>query len=131
MSIKVEVSLGEFLDKLTILEIKSERIQDPAKLANVRRQLDRLREAWRASNHETGSVSGALQDLKRVNEELWDIENRIRAKESEGAFDEEFIELARAVYRTNDRRAAISQELNRVLGSELMDEKSYQVRETR
>jgi len=131
MSIKVEVSLGEFLDKLTILEIKSERIQDPAKLANVRRQLDRLREAWRASNHETGPVSGALQDLKRVNEELWDIENRIRAKESEGAFDEEFIELARAVYRTNDRRAAISQELNRVLGSELMDEKSYQVRETR
>lgn len=131
MSIKVEVSLGEFLDKLTILEIKSERIQDPAKLANVRRQLDRLREAWRASNHDTGPVSGALQDLKRVNEELWDIENRIRAKESEGAFDEEFIELARAVYRTNDRRAAISRELNRVLGSELMDEKSYQVRETR
>lgn len=131
MSIKVEVSLGEFLDKLTILEIKSERIQDPAKLANVRRQLDRLREAWRASNHDTGPVSGALQDLKRVNEELWDIENRIRAKESEGAFDEEFIELARAVYRTNDRRAAISRELNRVLGSGLMDEKSYQVRETR
>lgn len=128
MSIKVEVSLGEFLDKLTILEIKSERIQDPAKLANVRRQLDRLREAWRASNHDTGPVSGALQDLKRVNEELWDIENRIRAKESEGAFDEEFIELARAVYRTNDRRAAISRELNRVLESELMDEKSYQVR---
>lgn len=131
MSIKVEVSLGEFLDKLTILEIKSERIQDPAKLANVRRQLDRLREAWRASNHDTGPVSGALQDLKRVNEELWDIENRIRAKESEGAFDEEFIELARAVYRTNDRRAAISRGLNRVLGSGLMDEKSYQVRETR
>lgn len=131
MSIKVEVSLGEFLDKLTILEIKSERIQDPAKLANVRRQLDRLREAWRAANHDTGPVSGALQDLKRVNEELWDIENRIRAKESEGAFDEEFIELARAVYRTNDRRAAISRELNRVLESELMDEKSYQVRETR
>lgn len=131
MSIKVEVSLGEFLDKLTILEIKSERIQDPAKLANVHAQLARLREAWRASNHDTGPVRAALQDLKRVNEQLWDIEDRVRAKESEGVFDEEFIELARAVYRINDRRAAISRELNRVLGSELMDEKSYQGKETR
>lgn len=126
MSIKVEVSLGEFLDKLTILEIKSERIQDPEKLANVHKQLARLRDTWRASDHDSVQVRTVLSDLKRVNERLWDIENRIRAKESAGVFDEEFIELARAVYQTNDQRAAISRELNIVLGSELMDEKSYQ-----
>lgn len=125
MSIKVEVSLGEFLDRLTILEIKSERIQDPIKLANVRKQLSRLRQTWRASNHDSLQVRTTLQELKQVNEKLWDIEDRIRAKESHGVFDEEFIELARAIYRTNDQRAAIIRHLNVALGSDLMDEKSY------
>ncbi len=131
MRIKLEVSVGEFLDKLTILEIKSERISDPEKLANVQEQLARLRDAWRAFDHNGATVRAALADLRRVNEKLWDIENRIRVKESEGVFDDEFIELARAVYQTNDKRAAISRKLNLALGSELMDEKSYRQEEPR
>lgn len=125
MVLKLETSPGEFLDKLTILEIKSERIPDPAKLANVRRELELLRVTWAASPLAKRDVSRLVGDLKQINETLWEIEDRIRQKESEGAFDQDFIELARSVYRNNDRRAAIKRELNVALGSELIEEKSY------
>lgn len=125
MVLKLETSPGELLDKLTILEIKSERIMDPAKLANVRRELELLRATWAASPLAKRDVSRLLGDLKQVNEALWEIEDRIRQKESEGAFDDEFIELARSVYKNNDRRAAFKRELNVALGSELIEEKSY------
>lgn len=125
MHLTVQTSPGEFLDKLTILEIKSERIADPAKLANVRRELELLRATWAASPLAARDVAGPLAELKRVNEALWDIEDRIRRKEAERRFDEDFIELARSVYRTNDRRAAIKRELNVLLGSDLVEEKSY------
>lgn len=125
MALKVEVSVGEFLDKMTILEIKSERIQDPLKLANVSKELDLIRDTWAASPLSQSDVSAELADLKRVNETLWEIEDRIRLKEAAQTFDDEFIELARSVYQANDERAAIKRRINRRLGSELTEEKSY------
>jgi len=126
MHLTVQTSPGEFLDKLTILEIKSERMTDPAKLANVRRELELLRATWAASPLADRDVAALVAGLKGVNEALWDIEDRIRLKEAARAFDGEFVELARSVYRTNDRRAAIKRELNVALGSELIEEKSYE-----
>lgn len=123
--LNVPVAPGEFLDKLTILEIKSERMSDPGKLANVRRELDLLRGTWAASPLAARDVSGLVADLKRVNETLWEIEDRIRELERAQRFDAEFISLARSVYRTNDRRATIKREINVALGSDLLEEKSY------
>lgn len=125
MNITVEVSLGEFLDKLTILQIKSERIRDAGKLANIRKELDVLTRAWEQSPFAAKDIGEPLGRLKAINQKLWDIEDAIRTKESQGAFDEEFIELARSVYLCNDERAAIKRELNQLLGSELIEEKSY------
>lgn len=125
MNITVDVSLGEFLDKLAILQIKSERIRNAAKLANVRKELDLLTRTWAASPFAAKDIREPLARLKAINEKLWDIEDRIRIKESEGVFDQGFIELARAVYLCNDERAAIKRTLNALLGSELVEEKSY------
>ena len=125
MLLSVQTSPGEFLDKLSILEIKAERITAESRLANVRRELELLRATWSASPLAGRDVSVLTAQLRVVNEALWDIEDRIRLKEAAQAFDAEFIELARSVYRTNDRRAAIKRELNVVLGSELLEEKSY------
>ncbi|HYW02587.1 MAG TPA: DUF6165 family protein [Gammaproteobacteria bacterium] len=123
--ITVPVSAGELIDKITILEIKSERIADPAKLANIRRELSLLEETWRGAAGGGPDISDLWTALREVNEQLWDIEDRIRAKESEGVFDDEFIELARSVYLRNDRRAGLKRELNLRVGSELVEEKSY------
>jgi hypothetical protein len=125
MHLTVKTSPGEYLDKLSILEIKSERMSDPAKLANVRRELELLRRDWAASPLARHDVSALLGELKAVNEALWEIEDRIRLKEAEKVFDGEFIELARSVYRTNDRRAALKRALNERLGSDIVEEKSY------
>jgi len=125
MLLTVQTAPGEFLDRLTILEIKAERIADPAKLANVRRELELMRATWDASPLAARGIPPQVAGLKQVNQALWDIEDRIRALEAERRFDAEFVELARSVYRTNDRRSAIKRELNLALGSELVDEKSY------
>mgnify|MGYP001090015014 FL=1 len=125
MLLNLQTSPGEFLDRLTILEIKSERIADPAKLANVRRELELLRATWAASPLAARDVSALLAGLRAANEALWEVEDRLRACEAERRFDAEFVELARTVYRTNDRRAAIKRQLNLQLGSDLLEEKSY------
>jgi hypothetical protein len=125
MALKVDVSAGEFLDKITILEIKSERIKDEAKRRNVNTELDLLRRTWRESPLSRIDVSAQMANLKNVNERLWDIEDRIRLKEGAQTFDDEFIELARSVYQINDKRAAIKRELNRILKSDLIEEKDY------
>jgi hypothetical protein len=125
MHLDVQTSPGEFLDKLTILEIKAERIGDPAKLANVRRELDQLRATWAATPLAGRDVARLVAELKLVNVALWEIEDGIRGHEAEQRFDGGFIELARSVYRTNDRRAALKRELNVALGSDLIEEKSY------
>lgn len=128
MMLHVPVSPGEFLDKLVILEIKSQRIGDPAKLANVTRELELLRATWAASPLAARDVAAPLARLREVNEALWEVEDRLRDKEAAHAFDDEFVELARSVYRHNDRRAAIKRELNLALGSDLIEEKSYRSR---
>jgi hypothetical protein len=125
MTIKVEVSFGEFLDKITILEIKSERISDKVKLENVNRELTLLQKSWAAHAASKTDISDEMARLKAINEKLWEIEDDIRDKERKKAFDQEFIELARAVYFTNDERAAVKRELNLKLGSGLVEEKSY------
>ncbi len=125
MSLTAYISVGEFLDKITILEIKSERIADADKLENIRKELALLRRTWRESPFSQLDLDGDISDLKQINEKLWDIEDRIREKESAGAFDEGFIALARSVYITNDERARIKRRINLRAGSGLVEEKSY------
>jgi len=125
-NIKVPVSPGEVLDKITILEIKSERMSDPEKVANVRVELALLQDTWTEFIRDDEVIRGLHAQLKEVNEALWEIEDDIRDKERAKEFDERFIELARAVYVTNDRRSQVKKELNLHLGSEIVEEKSYQ-----
>ena len=121
----VPVSPGELIDKITILQIKAERIADAKKLANVTRELHELTTTWRQSPHAKSDVDVEWAALKRINAELWDIEDKIRDKERARTFDQEFIELARAVYFTNDERAAVKRQINDKLGSTIVEEKSY------
>jgi len=123
--IVVPISPGELLDKITILRIKKERVRDPAKLANVCLELELLEQTWRQSGCAAASRGEDEHALRGVNEKLWDIEDRIRSKESTQSFDAEFIELARSVYLTNDERAVIKRRINISLGSRILEEKSY------
>ena len=123
--LKVPISPGELIDKITILEIKSARMTDPAKLHNVRTELSLLNATWQASPYAAADIGVEWTGLRDVNGQLWDIEDRIRDKERAAAFDREFIELARAVYVTNDERAALKKRINTKLGSTIVEEKSY------
>ena len=123
--IQVSVSPGEVLDKITILRIKAARMTDPAKLANVRRELELLERTWQDSPYAHHDVASDEAALQAVNERLWDIEDRIRGKERAQAFDSEFIALARSVYVENDERAAVKKRINVALGSAIVEEKSY------
>jgi len=125
-NIHVPVSPGEVLDKITILEIKSERMSDPQKVANVKVELALLQATWADSVSEDEVICKLHAQLKEINEALWEIEDDIRDKERAREFDERFIELARSVYFTNDRRSKIKKDLNLHLGSEIVEEKSYQ-----
>jgi hypothetical protein len=124
--IQVPVSPGEVLDKITILEIKSERISDTDKVANVKRELELLSASWLKAVDEDDTVRRIHSELKTINEALWEIEDDIRDKERAREFDQVFIDLARSVYVTNDQRANAKKELNIYLGSEIVEEKSYQ-----
>jgi transcriptional regulator of nitric oxide reductase len=125
-NIRVPVSPGEVLDKITILEIKSERMSDPEKVANVRVELVLLKETWSQAVAEDDVVRELHTQLKEINEALWEIEDDIRDKERAREFDQRFIELARSVYFTNDRRSEVKKKLNLHLGSQIIEEKSYQ-----
>ena len=124
-NILVAVSPGELLDKITILEIKSERMSDPGQLANVRAELALLSETWAQCVEMDDRLRRLHAQLKEVNEALWSIEDDIRDKEYKKQFDEQFIELARGVYVTNDRRSRIKKALNLHLGSNIVEEKFY------
>ena len=125
--IKVPVSFGEVLDKITILEIKSERISDEAKLKNVRSELTELSATWDyAIKGKANDIARLRSELKEINEKLWVIEDDIRDCERDRNFGERFIELARSVYITNDKRAAVKKDINLALGSKFVEEKSYQ-----
>ena len=123
--ILVPVSLGELIDKITILEIKSERISDPAKLANVRLELEQLNQVSVLDEELLSNIAELRNNLKTVNSDLWEIEDRIRIKESLAEFDQEFIELARSVYFRNDDRAAFKRSISVQQGYDLVEEKSY------
>ncbi len=123
--IHVPISPGELIDKLTILEIKSERMSDARKLANVRLELKLLSETWAASDYAKVDIRAEWAELKRINGQLWDIEDEIRDEERHQRFGEQFIKLARAVYFINDDRAAVKRQINDKLGSKIVEEKSY------
>jgi hypothetical protein len=123
--IRVPISPGEMLDKITILRIKSARMADAKKLSNVRLELKALEETWSASAYAKADIEAETIALLKVNERLWVIEDDIRDKERAQAFDAEFIRLARAVYFENDERAAIKRRINDKLGSSIVEEKSY------
>ena len=125
MSIDAPLPVGDFIDRLTILDIKSERVDDPVKLHNIERERTALRQIWSDSVYFGASIEREERELKSVNAELWEVEERIRIKERRGEFDREFIALARSVYRLNDRRAQVKRAINLKLGSDLIEEKSY------
>jgi len=126
MAISVSVSVGEAMDKLTILHIKSERIDDAQKLKNIHNEIAALTPVCSQPEFNSPEVKALISELKAVNEALWDIEDKIRDKEAIKAFDDEFISLARSVYITNDKRAELKKQINLATGSALVEEKSYQ-----
>ncbi|HRF53112.1 MAG TPA: DUF6165 family protein [Aquimonas sp.] len=124
--ISVPVSFGELLDKIAILEIKSERITDAAKLINIRRELDALNRTWSMHPAAAVDITALRAALKAVNERLWVIEDDIRLQEKAQDFGAEFVRLARSVYFENDERARIKRDINLELGSAYVEEKSYE-----
>lgn len=126
MSILVEISYGELIDKITILEIKAARISDPLKLQNIQNELMLLEAALKSRIQLGARVKDLTNTLRSINSRLWEVEDRLREKERVKIFDEEFVELARSVYFTNDERARIKRELNEILRSGMVEEKSYQ-----
>ena len=126
MNVNVEISIGEFFDKVTILEIKREKIQDADKLENINNELSALNALLEQLPFSRGDVADEVSDLKTINESLWVIEDDIRDKEAAKSFDQEFIELARSVYITNDRRSDVKRDINIKLGSSFIEEKSYE-----
>jgi hypothetical protein len=129
--IRVPISPGELLDKLTILRIKAQRIADPEKQANVARELALLEATWRSEVPAAGELREEEAALARVNAALWDVEDALREREAAARFDADFVALARSVYRHNDERAAIKRRVNLKLGSALIEEKSYPSARTR
>ena len=124
-TVKVDVAPGELIDKITILLIKSERMDDPDKIANVHLELNILQTIHESSIPGSPALDGLTAKLKRVNEALWEIEDDIRACEAERDFGDTFVQLARSVYRTNDERAQLKRDINVLLGSQILEEKSY------
>lgn len=125
MQMMVEVSVGEVIDKITILELKNAKISDPAKLANVQAELTTLNDTVAAALAPTAELDALRAELYAINAALWEIEDEIRICESRGDFGPRFIELARAVYVTNDQRATVKKKINLAVGSRLVEEKSY------
>ena len=125
MPLQVPISVGELFDKLSILELKAAAIIEPGRRANVLREqaaLDAVRRREVAASPVLEGLYGALCE---VNRRLWETEDSLRACERDGQFDARFVELARSVYRDNDRRAAIKREINQLTGSDIVEEKSY------
>lgn len=124
-TITIEVSPGELMDRISILQIKAERITDPGKLRNIHGPLKSLCEIRDERVQRSELLSRLQAELKAVNQTLWDIEDAIRTCEAEEDFGSRFVEFARAVYRNNDRRAALKRQIDLLLGSEIIEEKSY------
>jgi hypothetical protein len=125
MTILIQVSPGELIDKMTILEVKLGHMSDPAKLANVRREHDMIAQTFRENVADTPALAKLIVELKAANLALWTIEDDIRDHERKGDFGESFVALARSIYRINDERAAIKRRINVLLDSAIVEEKSY------
>lgn len=125
-TVPIDIAPGELIDKITILQIKSERIADPAKQTNVQYELKVLTESRDRLVPASESLTALTAKLRAINEALWVIEDDIRDCERLGDFGPTFIELARSVYKTNDKRAALKKDINLLLGSQMIEEKSYQ-----
>ena len=121
----IEVSWGELIDKITILEIKEQRLRSPAAVANVRNELATLSQVVQDLKQLPAELDGLKSKLKLINETLWEIEDQIRGKEAAQSFDKQFVELARSVYFNNDERAHLKREINELLKSGLVEEKQY------
>jgi len=121
----IPISWGELFDKITILQIKLENFQNQNALNNVKIEYDELFKIYDYNFLEDENAKRLMLDLKQINEKLWDIEDKVRDKERNKAFDEEFVELARSVYITNDERSRIKRNINETFGSKLIEEKSY------
>jgi hypothetical protein len=124
-SVVIETAPGELIDKTTILEIKAERIRDEEKLRNVGKELEALVKARERTILPSDTLVALTAELRSVNETLWDIEDDIRVCEREGDFGPKFVELTRSVYKSNDHRAALKRKINELLGSVIVEEKSY------
>ncbi len=124
--ILIPISPGELLDKITILEIKSERIDSAEKKANVNNELAMLNKVWDEAVTVDNEITAMRTEMKSINETLWDIEDDIRDEERDRRFEDRFIELARSVYVTNDQRADVKKRINIYLKSDIVEEKSYQ-----
>ena len=125
MKLLVEVAPGELIDKITILEIKLQNMKDEAKLANVRREYEILMETFHANIEETEELRSLIDALRAANQKIWDIEDEIRDLERAKNFGDQFVAVARSVYRSNDRRAATKRRINELLNSIIIEEKSY------
>ena len=125
-TILIPVSIGELADKLTILEIKAERIDDAGKRAHVQVELDGLRTLWTPLESAQDELAALKRDLRAINERMWDVQDALRAKEAAQTFDDEFITLARAVAQRNGERIAVKNTINRLAGSRFIEEKQYQ-----
>jgi hypothetical protein len=121
----VRISWGELLDKITILEIKTQRLKSQAALEKTRRQLAILSDAAKDALRQQPHLISLKEQLKLLNEDLWDIEDKIRAKEAAKSFDQDFIELARSVYITNDKRGNLKQQIDALLSSDFAEQKQY------
>lgn len=124
--IKVVLSVGELIDKITILQLKMKFIKNKKQLNNVSNELETLKPLLKENNLETPKINGLFAELYEINLKLWKIEDKIREKERQSDFKDEFISLARSVYFTNDKRAEIKKKINLISGSELIEEKSYE-----
>jgi hypothetical protein len=125
VDILAPISVGELIDKITILRIKRERIRGASAQANIEHELDRLIEIRARASLDRADLAGLEDELFQVNGRLWDVEDELRAVEQNGNFGERFIELARSVYRLNDRRSLLKRQINTVTGSAIVEEKSY------
>ena len=125
MTLLTPVSPGEVIDKITILQIKYEKINNKNKLKNIKNELNLLLPLINKKKYETLEIQNLMKNLKKVNHALWNIEDNIREKENFKEFDNEFIELARSVYKTNDKRAEIKKKINLLTKSDIIEEKSY------
>lgn len=124
-SVQIEVGTGELIDKITILQIKDQRITDPDKLVNVRHELGVLTKTLQETVRPSDELARLHDELRKVNEIIWDIEDDIRDCEKNKDFGDKFIELARGVYHNNDQRAALKKQINLLTGADIIEEKSY------